>query len=310
MTKTLWGTIAAMLVVTACADGGQAPRADDRPRVVATTGIIGDVVSATFGSAVVVDVLMPGSQDPHSYRASPDQVTLIYEADLVVANGLGLEEALDDILDAALRDGVTVIRLGDVVSPLEASGHEDADHDSEGETGSVDPHFWFDPVRMERAIEYLAAALDDAAPGTWAELSVAYRMQLRDLDLEIESMVAAIPEPDRRLVTNHATLGYFADRYGFATVGSVFSGTSTLAEASAKDLAALIELVQTTHVRAIFSDATRPAYLAEVIADESDTDIAVVELFTGALGEAGSGADTYLGYMSTNAALIVGALSP
>ena len=309
MTKTLWGTIAAMLFVTACADGAQPPRADDRPRVVATTGIIGDVVSATFGSAVVVDVLMPGSEDPHSYRASPDQVTLIYEADLVVANGLGLEEALDDILDAALRDGVTVIRLGDVVSPIQASGHEDADHDSEGETGSVDPHFWFDPVRMERAIEYLATALDDAAPGTWTELSVAYRMQLRALDLEIESMVAAVPESDRRLVTNHATLGYFADRYGFATVGSVFSGT-TLAEASAKDLAALIELVQSTQVQAIFSDATRPARLAEVIADESDTDIAVVELFTGALGEPGSGADTYLGYMSTNAARIVGALSP
>ncbi len=307
MRRFIPATLAFLLMAVACGtdDAGQPSGTDGRPLVVATTSIIGDIVTSAFGDGVRVEVLVSGTQDPHSYRPSPEQVASLREADLVVANGLGLEEALIDILDASIADGAEVLYLGDLVDPL-TFGESD-DH------GLFDPHFWFDPLRMDRAVGQLGEALAAVAPTgaqMWRDGAAAYQGRLRAVDADIREMVGAIPEADRKLVTTHDSLRYFADAYSFTIIGTVIPGTSTLAEPSASDLADLIETIQTEGVGVIFADTTRPIRLAEVVAAEVGHEITVVELFTGALGGADTEAGTYLGYLQTNARLIVQALAP
>jgi zinc/manganese transport system substrate-binding protein len=297
--------IAISMLAMACGGAPDSSPPDDAPTIVATTSILGDVVAEAFGDDVIVDVLMAGTQDPHSYRASPDDVARVREADLVVANGLGLEEALTDILNGAAADGTRVLFVGDFLTPLPIRG-------SEGSGGEFDPHFWFDPGRMERAVDLVAAELltiDPLRAETWRDGASAYKDSLRAVDRDIREMVGGLPPDARTLVTNHDSLNYFADAYGFIIKGTVIPGSSTLAEPSASDLADLVDLIRKEDIRAVFADTTRPVRLAEVVADEVGHDVAVVELFTGSLGPPGSGADSYVGYLRTNAQLIVQALA-
>jgi zinc/manganese transport system substrate-binding protein len=152
------------------------------------------------------------------------------------------------------------------------------------------------------------AAVDPAGARMWRDGAAEYQDLLRAVDADIREMVAAVPETDRKLVTNHDSIRYFADAYDFTIVATVIPGTSTLAEPSASDLADLIEIIHTEGIQVIFADTTRPTRLAEVVAAEAGPDVAVVELFTGALGGPDTGANTYLDYLQTNARLIVQAL--
>ena len=312
MRRIISPALAVLLITVACGEGDEPPATDTRLLVVATTSIIGDVVSATFGAGVEVRVIVSGTQDPHSYRASPEQVASLREADLVVANGLGLEEALTDILEAAAGDGADILHLGELIAPLTVRG-AGVVADASNADGPFDPHFWFDPLRMEQAVGLIGdklAAIDPARARMWRDAAAAYQARLRAVDSDIRDLLAAIPEGDRKLVTSHDSLRYFAAGYGFSIVGTVIPGASTLAEPSASDLADLIEIIRTEEIQAIFVDTTRPARLAEVVAAEVGREISVVELFTGALGPSGTGADTYLGYLQTNAERIVQALAP
>nr|MCU0281452.1 metal ABC transporter substrate-binding protein [Acidimicrobiia bacterium] len=130
------------------------------------------------------------------------------------------------------------------------------------------------------------------------------------LDAEIEASLAAVPPEQRKLLTNHHALGYFADRYGFEVIGAIIPGGSTLAAPSPADLAELVDLLRQAGVRAIFAETTQSADLAEALAAELGGQVAVVSLYTGSLGEAGSGADTYIGMQRSNAERIAAALAP
>ena len=329
--------------------------------VVATTTILGEMISNLVGSDAELEVLLPVGADPHDYRASAAQVALLHDADLVVANGLGLEEGLIDVLETAEADGVNVLEVGDLLDPIEfgAGGHDDHDedghdedemgehddhdedghdedemddhdedgmddHDEDGHdedemgehdedeghahTGS-DPHFWLDPLRVAKAVELIAEALADVDPSIdWAGRAEVYASELEELHAEIESILAVIPEGDRKLVTNHEALGYFADRYGFEVLDTVIPGGATLADPSSAELAALVETIREEGVPAIFAETIESTALAEALAAEAGPDVEVIELYTGSLGEPGSGADTLVGMLRVNAQLIAGAL--
>lgn len=299
---------------TGCSGGGD-DGAGDGIHVVATTSILGDVARNVVGDAGSVDVLIPIGADPHSYQASSRQAAALVEADLVVANGLGLEEGLTDVLAAAAGDGARILELGPMLDPLPFADDE-ADHDDEGdhddetdhEHGSLDPHVWLDPIRMATATSLIAGELEDIAPdGGWGERAEGYAADLVAASADIESILSAIPEGNRNLVTNHQAFGYFADRYGFAMVGTVIPGGSTMAEPSSAELAALADEIRTYGVAAVFVEVGGSQDIAETLSEE--TGIAVVELYTGSLGEAGSGADTLISMLRTNALRIAEALS-
>ena len=135
-----------------------------------------------------------------------------------------------------------------------------------------------------------------------------YVAELEALDAEVEALVGTLADEQRVLITNHDVFGYFADRYDFEVVGTVIPSGSTLDGTSAEALAELVEVIEAEGVSAIFGDVTASTELAETLADEVG-EIAIVELFSEALGGADSEAATYVAMVRTNAERIVGALA-
>lgn len=266
--------------------------------MVATTTILGDVVANIVGDAAEVEVLMPSGASPHDYQASSQQVAAINRADLVVANGFGLEEGLEDVLRAAVGDGARVLEVATTVTPIP------------GNIGN-DPHFWLDPVRMAEAVQAIGAELEvvDQGSDAWVDRADAYASELLEAHQQIEDVLYQVAPDDRMLVTNHDSFAYFGDRYGFEVVGVVIPGGSTLGDPSSDELAALVDVVETEEVPVIFAETTEASALAEAVADEVGRDIDVVDLYTGSLGDSGSGSETYIRMLMTNASLIANALS-
>lgn len=289
----------AALSLAALAAGCSATASDDGPLVVVTTNILGDVVGELVGDRAEVMTLMAPDADPHSFEISAREAARIQDADLVVSNGLGLEEGLQHHIDSAAEAGVPVVEAGSLIEPLAYSSG-----DAEGE---VDPHFWTDPQRMLDVVDGLVPALSDAGVETEPD---AYRAELETLDAELAEAFAAIPAERRALVTNHHVFGYLAERYGFRVIGAVLPSGTTLAAPSASDLEELTRAIEEAGVPAIFADASQPDRLVQVLADEADLDVAVIALFTESLTAPDGGAPTYLAMMRANQRLITTGLSP
>jgi zinc/manganese transport system substrate-binding protein len=298
-------TVAGALGLSALA-GCAAADAADRPLIVVTTNILGDVVQELAGDEAEVLTLMRPDSDPHSFEISAQEAARILGADLVISNGLGLEEGLQQHLDAAGTAGVPMLAAGDVIDTLAYSS-------TESDTGAADPHFWTDPQRMLDVVGATTAALhevDGIDPAAIDEAASAYAAELATLDAEMGTAFDSIPAAQRNLVTNHHVFGYLADRFDFTVVGAVIPGGSTLAAPSASDLRSLVDAIETAGVPTIFAESSQPDRLVQVLADEAGIDVAVVELFTESLSGPGSGADDYLTMMRTNTERITTGLSP
>jgi len=292
--RRLAAAVAAALVAPALAACAGAS-GDDRPQVVVTTNILGDVVGEVVGEEAEVTTLMQPNADPHSFEISAQEAALLREADLVVSNGLGLEEGLQQHLDRAEEAGTTTYVAGEAVEPLAYAG--------DAEASGPDPHFWTDPARMVEVVDGLEEALvavdgiDEAAVRRHAD---DYRGELAALDEEMTQAFATIPAQRRALVTNHHVFGYLAERFDFEVVGAVIPGGTTLAAPSAADLRDLTAAIESAGVPTIFAESSQPDRLVQVLAQEAGVDVEVVELFTESLTEPGGGADTYLSMMRAN----------
>ena len=287
--------LVAALFLAACSG---TDTSSDRPSVVVTTTILGDVAANVVGDIADVEVLIPIGASPHEFVPSSQQVAMIYEADLVVANGLGLEEGLSDVLEAAEADGINVLEIAPHLDPLPlADGDE------------LDPHVWMDPLRMQTAAAEIAKAMflidgDDA----WQSRAEDYSAALQTTHEQIEAMLGTVPAAQRKLVTNHDSLGYLADRYGFEIVGTVIPGGSSLGAPSSAALAELVALIEREQVPAIFAETTEPQTLAEAVAAEVGSGVVVIELLTGSLAPKGRPGDTLIGMLLVDAERIAGAL--
>jgi zinc/manganese transport system substrate-binding protein len=274
--------------------------------VVVTTSVLGNVVEQVTLAGDQVKVLMPVGSDPHTFEASARQVAAMHTADLVVVNGLGLEAGLASVIEAARSDGANVVEAASFVTPEPLAGV------AAGGAASLDPHIWMDPVRMEEVSTGLAEATAAADPACATERRAAgeaYLQELVGLDAEMRAILAVVPEADRKLVTNHDAFGYLAARYGFQVIGVIVPGGTTFAEPSPADLATLVDTLRREGVRAVFAETIESTRLADALAAELGQGVKVVSLYTGSLGPPGSGADTYVGMMRTNATLIAQALA-
>ena len=279
------------LLMVSCA--GSTGQRDQGLLVVATTSILGDIATNVVGDEGEVAVLIPIGVDAHDFSPSSQQASLLAGADLVIANGLGLEAGLEDVLGSIAHDGVEVLELAPLVDPIELR-----------DGGAPDPHFWMDPIRVGDAALTLADALDGHHPGRWQERATSYATRLAATDGEIQELLSVVPPERREMVTNHEAFGYFADRYEFEVLGVVIPGGSTLAEPSSADLAALVEVMEQSGTRSIFGETTSPTTLANAVAAELGDDVEVIELFTESLGGEGSGAETLSEMLLTNAGRI------
>lgn len=295
---------AAAVVLALLGTPGCAASGDDRPTVVVTTNILGDIAQEVLGDEAQVVTLMKPDADPHSFEISAQEAARMRSADLLVSNGLGLEEGLQRQVDAAVAEGVESFVAGDELDVLDYSEGDAA--------GSADPHWWTDPGRTTDVVESLAAqaaelpGVDVAALQQQAE---GYLGELESLEAEMDDAFATIPDDQRALVTNHHVFGYLADRFDFEVVGAVVPGGTALASPSASDLADLVGAIEETGVRAIFAESSSPDRLVQALAAETDLDVDVVELYSESLTEHGGGADDYLTMMRVNTERIADGLA-
>lgn len=293
------------LVVSAAALPGCASTVTaDKPQIIVTTNILGDVVHQIVGDDAQVTTLMKPNADPHSMEISARQAARMSDADLIVASGLGLEGGLQQHLNRVARAGGKVFTAGDHLKPLPFESGDDA--------GTPDPHFWTDPARMIDVVDALEGTLTGVRgidPSILAQRATTYRDRLRQLDQEMTDSFAAIPSGRRALVTNHHVFGYLADRFGFRVIGAVIPSGTTLAAPSAVDLQALAEQIKQAGVPAIFAETSQPDRLVKVLAQEAGLNVNVVALYTESLSEPGQDAETYLAMMRTNTDRITAALT-
>ncbi|PPG62841.1 zinc ABC transporter substrate-binding protein [Rathayibacter sp. AY2B7] len=292
---------AAVLLLSGCTSAEE----DERPLVIVSTNVLGDVVGELVGDEAQVVTLMKPDADPHSFEISAQEAARLRSADLVVSNGLGLEEGLQQHLDEASGEDVPAFVAGDAVDVL--------DHSEGDAEGSPDSHFWTDPGRMIDVVDSLGpvlAALDGVDPAAVRDRTAGYRAELERLDSEMAAAFAAIPAERRALVTNHHVFGYLADRFDFDVVGAVIPGGTTLAAPSASDLADLVDAVEQTGVPTIFAESSSPDRLVQALASEADIRVEVVELFTESLTGPEGGAPDYLAMMRVNTQRIATGLSP
>lgn len=285
---------------------------DDRDRlirIVATTGIIGDVASTIAGEDAEVNVLMAPNQDPHGFQSKAGDLQMVARADAVLVNGWRLEEGLiDDLENAAGESPIVPVSAG--IKPR---------YFDEGTAGNqanrVDPHAWLSPANVivwADNIESILSTLDPSNAESYARRAEDYRTRLRDLDAYIRERLEPIGSDQRVLVTNHDAFGYFADAYGFTIMGTIIPGDSSLAEPASRELATLIERMRETSVCAIFVEHSANQRIASQLAADLDNcdEVRIVALYSGALGQEGSGAETYLKMMEANVDMIVSALEP
>ncbi len=276
--------------------------------IVATTTIIGDVVERIGGENIALTVLIPPGVDPHAFEPTPRDMVSLADADLVFINGAGLEQALLPLLensgavlvDLSARIALRTLDAGDDPAAAGEDGHSD-----EG----ADPHVWFDPTNVmiwSDEIDEALSGLDPEHEQLFSVRAADYRASLAELDAWIWEHVARLSRGRRLLVTDHALLGYFAARYGFRQLGTVLPGFSSLSEPSARDVARLEDEITASGVSAIFVGKTVSPLLAQRIA--ADTNVSLVVLYTGALGDDPGPAADYLQLMRTNTARIVEAL--
>ncbi|OZD02392.1 zinc ABC transporter substrate-binding protein [Rhodococcus sp. 06-235-1A] len=298
MKRVLLLILSALLLLSACADSGSS----GAPTIVVTTNILGDITSNIVGDQAEVMVLMPPNSDPHSFDISASDAARVSRADLVIANGLGLEEGIVSTVDAARAEGIPIVEAGPAADPIPyVSGQS---------SGAQDPHIWTDPQRMRDVVALIRDAITNNIDGVDVDSAATeYDSRLVELDARMAEQFDVIAPEKRKLVTNHHVFGYLAERYDFEVVGAVIPSGTTLASPSASDLSELADTVREAGVRTIFVDTSQPDRLAQVMASEAGIRIDVVSLYTESLGDENSEAPTYLDMMDFNTAAIAIGLS-
>ncbi|MBM3143674.1 MAG: zinc ABC transporter substrate-binding protein [Chloroflexi bacterium] len=290
-----------MAFVTACSPLTDQPSGVGKLEVVATTTIVGDVVSQVGGDLIGLSILLPVGSDPHSFDPTPQDIARVAEADLIFANGAGLEEFLDHLIESAGAED-KVVQVSEGIDFL-ISEEEGRSH--------ADPHTWTDPNNVMIWVHNIERALHEENPenGDVYEANAGkYLAELEELDAWIREQASQIPEEKRKLVTDHSLFGYFADEYGFDQVGALIAGYSTLAEPTAQELAELEDSIAALEISAVFVGNTVNPTLAERLAE--DTGVLLIYVYTGSLSETGGDADTYLAYMRYNTTTFINALTP
>ncbi len=335
LSKTILSIFVGVVLLTACGQQADLPPDEGRLRVVATTTIVGDVVAQVGGDLIELSVMLPVGTDPHGFDPTPQDIAKVAEADVVFANGAGLEEFLDNLIESAGADDA-IVHVSENIDFLELESdervhegddhedehegdthddvpdvedHEDQDHGEEHDHSGADPHTWTDPNNVMvwvQNIEHVLSEIDGDNTEAYQFNANAYLAELKDLDDWIFEQVVQIPEEDRNLVTDHGIFAYFSDRYGFEQTGTLIPGYSTLSEPSARELAAIENAIQDLEVRAVFVGNTVNPSLAERVSE--DTGVRLVYVYTGSLSEAGGEADSYIAYMRYNTAAFVDAL--
>jgi ABC-type Zn uptake system ZnuABC Zn-binding protein ZnuA len=306
-TKVIVVLLVISLLLTACRV--TTPSQSDQITVLAIEPFLADLAQNIAGDRVTVQSLIPLGLDPHAFEATPQDVTRLNNASILILNGAGLEESLKDFLDNTPANQ-TVIIASAGLTPRTPQAGEPTDVVQTGSNTQLDPHFWLNPLNVITYVENIRDGLINADPAG-SELyklnAENYISILRQLDGELQAEIEQIPRERRLLVTNHESFGYFADRYGLRIIGAIIPSVSTGSSPSAQDLAKLADAINASGAPAVFLETGSNPSLANQIAVETGVKV-VTDLYTHSLSAADGPAATYLDMMRHDTRLIVEAL--
>jgi manganese/zinc/iron transport system substrate-binding protein len=309
MKQVLTVTLLASFFLAACSastGGSQLPIAERTINVVTTTGMIADIVLNVGGDRVNAEALMGPGVDPHLYKPTASDVTKLERADIVFYNGLHLEGRMVEVFEKMEESGsATYAVAGEIDTNILRTPPQFE--------GQFDPHIWFDVTLWRLAVEKVAkdlSALDPASKNLYEANTEAYLAQLDELDTYIREQIATVPEGSRVLVTAHDAFGYFGEQYGVEVRG--LQGTSTAAEAGAADVQGLAAFLAERKIKAIFVESSVPPGTIEAVQKATQAqgwDVQIGgQLFSDAMGQAGTPEGTYIGMVKFNVDTIVKAL--
>jgi manganese/iron transport system substrate-binding protein len=248
--------------------------------VVVSLAIFADFARQVGGDNVDVSTLVPAGADPHTYEPGPSRIEDLTKADLVIVNGLGLEAALEDVVEENISSSAILVELAEGLSVIDEN-----------------PHLWLDVQNAIAYVEHIRDALveiDPAAAETYRANADSYLTELQALDEEVAAAIDPIPSDRRKLVTFHDAFPYLALRYGLEVVSVVVASPGK--EPSAKDVANLVDTITAEDVPAVFKEPQLNARILELAAD--DAGVEVCTLYSGALDKK---VDTYVKLMRFNA---------
>ena len=254
-------------------------QSNSKKTIVVTSSVLGSIVKELAGDKCEVIVIIPNGLDVHEWEPSAKDIETLLKASLIVENGLGLEGGLTKTLEQARSSGIKIFTASNYINiRTVGDGEGIPSGDPDQIPGAEDPHFWLDPL----AVKGITLALSNTLKGQFqmdltAE-AAALAKKLTLLDSSIREQTASIPAENRKLVTGHESLGYFAQAFGFKLVGAIIPSLTTQAEGSASELAALKTLIVHNKVKVVFTETGTPARVAEVLA--RDSGVKCVEIHT------------------------------
>jgi ABC-type Zn uptake system ZnuABC Zn-binding protein ZnuA len=267
--------LAGCLLATGCSGRKAADSASPGAiRVVATTTVFADFVRSIGGGRVAVDSLVPKGGDVHTFDPRPSDVARVADAQLVVANGLGLDEWLAKLATDS-GTSAAILRLAESVSPSRYIV----------EDGIPNPHLWLDPddaTTYAGAIATALTRLDPAGAASFAEKAKAFGGQMAALKQWGLDLVGTLPADGRRLIAFHDALPYLARAYGLEIPGVILKAPGQ--DPSAADIATLVDVIRANHIRVVVSEVQFSDKLARTVADETGATI-VSDLYDDSLGD-------------------------
>ncbi len=284
--------------------------------VVASFSIIGDLAKNVGGDRVSITTLVGPDGDAHVYEPSPADATAMAKADVMLVNGLHFEGFLGRLTETS-GSQATVVELTKGVTPVEFSGgfaeeeaidEPESGHDHKAGHGSIDPHAFQSIANARIYVANIAdafCAADNDGCEAYKANAATYSGKLDMLEKEVRDTVAAIPEDKRTIITSHDAFGYFEHEYGLRFHAP--EGISTEAEASAADVARLIDQIRAEKAAAVFVENITNQRLIEQIASETGLKIGGT-LYSDALSPPDGPAATYIDLMRHNIATIKGAI--
>ena len=302
--RRLLAVLLTLLTVAACgvSPNSAATAPINAYQVITTTSIFADLAKMALGDAAHIESIIPAGADVHTFEPSPSDVEKIQSADLIIANGLGLDSWIQSLIDAAGKGEADTLLLGEGLD--QESGWV---YLSNAETpGTFDPHIWLDPKGAALYVQRIADHVSRNAPDLAQRIAAASAdgiTKINAIDADLAVDFAAIDPDQRKIVTMHDAFGYFARAYGIEIVGVAVASPGQ--DPSAQEIRALIDAIRAAGVTALFSEVQLPSKVLDQIAAETGARV-LQDLYSDALGA--SPADSYLGVMRTNADAILGAL--
>ncbi len=301
--------LTSIFFLLACEPGGEAVEeivSDEKINVVTTVGMLGDMAENIGGDFINVESLMGPGVDPHLYKASAGDISKMENADLIFYVGLHLEGKMVEIFESLSRTKVVYA----LAENLDEAALLDP---QEGQTGSYDPHIWFDVYLWSQTVLAVSDALIEIDPENehfYQYNAETYIEELLSLDTWVHDQIYLISDEQKIMITAHDAFNYFGSAYGMQVEG--LQGISTASEYGLKDLEEMVNLIVDNKLKAIFVESSVPTKsieaLQEGVVAEGWEVVIGGELFSDAMGDPATIEGTYIGMVEHNVNTIVNAL--